>query len=62
MKKRAVMAFIPVVLCAGFIMAGNIVSNPANIDSLYSDHKAYKAGDIVTVIVIESPRVIRARH
>ncbi len=36
-----------------YIIADDIV-NSSEINSLYSDHKAYKVGDIVTILVIEA--------
>lgn len=36
------------------VFADDIVSNPDDLNSVYSDHKAFKVGDIVTIIIVES--------
>jgi flagellar L-ring protein precursor FlgH len=41
-------------LAAGAAFADDIVSNPDDVGSVYTDHKAYKVGDIVTILVTES--------
>lgn len=41
------------VLLFSYVFADDI-ANSGSIDSIYSDHKAYKVGDIVTILVIEA--------
>ena len=39
---------------AGILTADDLVTDSQDVDSLYSDHKAYRVGDIVTILVVES--------
>jgi flagellar L-ring protein precursor FlgH len=57
MKKNVyapVLAACIMILSAGAAIADDIVPNSEDLGSIYSDHKAYKAGDIVTVLVVET--------
>jgi len=40
--------------CLAPAFADDIVGNSEDLNSVYSDHKALKVGDIVTIIVVES--------
>jgi flagellar L-ring protein precursor FlgH len=42
------------VLAAGAAFADDVINNPDDVGSVYTDHKAYKVGDIVTILVTES--------
>lgn len=46
-------AFLALSFAAAVVFADGIASED-NMNSLYSDHKAFKVGDIVTVLVVES--------
>jgi flagellar L-ring protein precursor FlgH len=50
-KITAIMAAVFAVFFTSAAFANDITNN---IESLYTDHKAYKVGDLVTVIVVES--------
>ncbi|MFP4466741.1 MAG: flagellar basal body L-ring protein FlgH [Candidatus Goldiibacteriota bacterium] len=50
---KKLLVIMAVFFAAAAVYADDIV-NSADIDSLYTDNKAYKAGDIVTVLVVES--------
>jgi flagellar L-ring protein FlgH len=57
MKKKSLIfaaALIAVFLAAPRAAICDEIANPEDVDSFYSDHKAYKVGDIVTVIVVEA--------
>jgi flagellar L-ring protein FlgH len=58
MKKRgfltALAAIFLIIFYAGAVIADDIMKNDDDIESVYTDHKAYKVGDIVTIIVVES--------
>ncbi len=45
-------SFLPLTVAG--IHADGIINNTDDVGSMYSDHKAYKAGDIVTIIVVET--------
>jgi flagellar L-ring protein precursor FlgH len=56
-KKRfvAVLAAVFLVLLyAGTLLADEVVKNEEDIGSIYTDHKAVKVGDIVTILIVES--------
>jgi flagellar L-ring protein precursor FlgH len=56
-KKGFLTAFAAIVLMAlysGVLLADDVVKNEDDIESVYTDHKAYKVGDIVTIIIVES--------
>lgn len=57
MKKKLV-AFLTAVLFVSIAVPNAVfcdeIVNPNDVDSFYSDHKAYKVGDIVTIIVVEA--------
>jgi len=55
LKRKFIMAAAAVMFLAfaGALTADEIVKSE-DIDSMYTDHKAYKVGDIVKIIVIES--------
>jgi len=63
MKKKIIMVLV---LLAGFLLNGQIllksddVAEEDNINSIYSDHKAYKVGDIVTINVVESAQATQS--
>ena len=51
--KKFIIVVVAVLIAASAIMADAIV-NEEEMDSLYTDHKAYKVGDVVTIMVVES--------
>src|ERR1035437_2743161 len=56
-KKGFMTAFAAIVLMfiySGAVFADDVVKNEDDIESVYTDHKAYKVGDIVTIIIVES--------
>lgn len=56
-KKGFLTAFAAIVLMfiySGAVFADDIMKNEEDIESVYTDHKAYKVGDIVTIIIVES--------
>ena len=56
-KKGFMTAFAAIVLMfiySGAVFADDVMRNEEDIESVYTDHKAYKVGDIVTIIIIES--------
>jgi flagellar L-ring protein precursor FlgH len=56
-KRRFVAVFAAlflVILYAGLALADDVVRDDGDINSIYTDHKAVKAGDIVTILIIES--------
>ncbi len=56
--KKKIIHFLAAVVFAVIAVPGaalcDEIANPDDVDSFYSDHKAYKVGDIVTVIVVEA--------
>ena len=57
MKKKLLMlaaAAMIVMISAPAALISDEIANPEDVDSFYSDHKAYKVGDIVTIIVVEA--------
>ncbi len=53
-KKIILTAAFLIAVAPAFIAYGDGIGNAGDVDSFYSDHKAYKVGDIVTVLVVES--------
>lgn len=56
-KKGFLTAFAAIFLItfySGVLFADEIMKNEGDIESVYTDHKAYKVGDIVTIIIVES--------
>lgn len=47
-------AIVLIVFYSGAVFADDIMKNEDYIESAYTDHKAYKVGDIVTIIIIET--------
>jgi flagellar L-ring protein precursor FlgH len=50
----AVLTVIFILVGAGLALADDVVNSTEDVGSIYADHKAFKVGDIVTVLVIES--------
>lgn len=50
----ALAAIVLVIFYSGAVFADDIMKNEEDIESMYTDHKAYKVGDIVTIIIIEA--------
>jgi len=55
-RKTFILGAVAAVLLAVFVpaFADDIVGNSEDLNSVYSDHKALKVGDIVTIIVVEA--------
>jgi flagellar L-ring protein FlgH len=55
-RKKFILGTAAVLLLAVFVpaFADDVVGNPEDLNSVYSDHKALKVGDIVTIIVVEA--------
>ncbi|PKL92554.1 MAG: hypothetical protein CVV21_02000 [Candidatus Goldiibacteriota bacterium HGW-Goldbacteria-1] len=49
-----------VILFAGISAADDIAINTDDMGSMYTDHKAYRVGDIVTVLVVESTQAVQS--
>jgi flagellar L-ring protein precursor FlgH len=53
---KNILKFLLIIAISAFsnLSIADDVVNSTDINSLYTDHKAYKVGDIVTIIVVES--------
>jgi len=49
-----------IVMFASVLAADDIAQNTDDMGSMYTDHKAYRGGDIVTVLVVESTQAVQS--
>lgn len=55
-RKTWMLSITAAVMLAFFapVFGDDIVTNADDLNSVYSDHKAFKVGDIVTIVIVES--------